>query len=479
MSRLAFLVVSILLAVGSLAAPARAEDVSARKLLIKDNDNAAKRQVQVQSRDAGVQIVEADDPSVSGAAVHVYSATDDFCAILGAGSDWRTNGKKWKYKSKATKNSALVGDGKLKIKIKSGVTYTLADDGSQGVVNAEVQFGTGTRYCMRCTGNKKDDGKKFQAKNCAASPCDVEPSLCDSTVTTTTTTTTTLVDAATNVTPVACDVTAAELAAMTAPHQYVESDDGVTRTITANGIPDHDVGTFPNAGNPNTITAQSYHYTMPVGPSGAGEDLVKVFAIAESGVVFDPYTAEFWNDDPNWRYEALRYATAPDYFGNHGGDDSTMHPNSLGVDCNYAHVQPNGAYHYHGIPEKMLPASPALTFLGWAADGYPVFGRWGYVDANDSGSGLKVMTSSYHIKSGSRGPGAPSGDYDGTFVADWEYQPGLGDLDECNGRTGVVTVDGSEVTTYHYYVTDSYPYIPHCFHAAPDSSFDAGGPPPP
>jgi hypothetical protein len=286
------------------------------------------------------------------------------------------------------------------------------------------------------------------------------------------------VDATANVSPIACSVSQATLEAMAAPHQYIESDDGVTRDITANGIPDHDVGHFPNPNNPNTISVQSYSYSMPVAPSGPGADITKVFAIATSGVPFDPATAEFWNDDPAWRYEALRYATAPDYFQSNGGDDSTFHPNGLGVDCNYAHVQPNGAYHYHGMPEQMLPASPALTFVGWAGDGYPVFARWGYVDANDSSSGLAIVTSSYRLWTGSRGAGAPAGDYDGTFVADWEYEAGLGDLDECNGRTGVVTIDAVETTTYHYYITDTYPYVPRCFHAQPDSSFDfMPGPP--
>jgi hypothetical protein len=41
-----------------------------------------------------------------------------------------------------------------------------------------------------------------------------------------------------------------------------------------------------------------------------------------------------------------------------------------------------------------------------------------------------------HAPSGSAGPG---GNYDGTFVQDWEYAAGTGDLDECNGRTGAVT----------------------------------------
>src|SRR5262245_48255254 len=140
------------------SAIARAEDVGAKKMVVKDPSDPSKRLVLVLSRDAGVQLSEADDPGANGASLHLYSATDDFCVVLGAGSNWQSTGTKWKYKDSITKNRALVKDGLLKVKIKSGVTFTLADDGGQGTVNAQVQFGTGTRYCMQCPGNKKDDG---------------------------------------------------------------------------------------------------------------------------------------------------------------------------------------------------------------------------------------------------------------------------------------------------------------------------------
>jgi hypothetical protein len=57
-------------------------------------------------------------------------------------------------------------------------------------VNAQVQLGTGTRFCLRCSGNKKDDGGKFLGKDCAAAACDPEPSVCDANTATTSTTTT-------------------------------------------------------------------------------------------------------------------------------------------------------------------------------------------------------------------------------------------------------------------------------------------------
>src|SRR5262245_15842479 len=116
---------------------AGAADVTTKKLLIKDQADPAKRQMQLQSKDLGVQYSQAGDPGTNGAALHVYSATDDFCLIPPGGPEWGNKTTKWQYKSKATKNALQIKDGRIVVKIKSGVTYTLADDGTQGAVNAQ------------------------------------------------------------------------------------------------------------------------------------------------------------------------------------------------------------------------------------------------------------------------------------------------------------------------------------------------------
>lgn len=276
-----------------------------------------------------------------------------------------------------------------------------------------------------------------------------------------------------NVTLLACTRTALALqCSLGVSHQYQVTVEGNVRRIRANGIPNHDVGAFPNPGNPNPIAAQAYNYTVPVTPSGAGAE-ARIFGITIAGTVLDPGTAERWNDSMSWSYEALRYATAPGYFSSMGGTDRTMHPTALGLDCNFAHVQPGGSYHYHGIPSGLMPSTPALTFVGWAGDGYPIYGRWDYSTASDPTSALREMRSSYRLRTGTRpsGTAGPGGTYDGTFVQDWEYAAGTGDLDECNGRTGMVTLEGRAVNTYHYVLTNTFPYIPRCFHATPDASF--------
>lgn len=280
-----------------------------------------------------------------------------------------------------------------------------------------------------------------------------------------------------NVTLLACTRTALALACeVGVAHRYEEVIDGALRRLRANGIPNHDVGAFPNPGNPNSISAQTYEYAVPVTPSGAGAD-ARVFGITTAGVVLDPGTAERWNDSMSWSYDALRYATASGYFNANGGTDAVRHPTALGLDCNFAHVQPNGAYHYHGIPTGLMPDAPALTFVGWAGDGYPIFGRWDRSNPNDPSSALREMRASYRLRTGARpsGSAGPGGAYDGTFVQDWEYSEGLGDLDACNGRTGMVTLEGRTVSTYHYVLTNTFPYIPRCFHATPHASFQGMG----
>ena len=81
------------------------------------------------------------------------------------------------------------------------------------------------------------------------------------------------------------------------------------------------------------------------------------------------------------------------------------------------------------------------------------------------------MQSSYRVRSGSRpsGGGNPGGRYDGTFVQDYEYVEGLGDLDECNGA---LTVSAEFPNgTYAYFLTEGFPVVPRCLTGTPDASF--------
>ena len=84
---------------------------------------------------------------------------------------------------------------------------------------------------------------------------------------------------------------------------------GGERVITANGLPNHATGRFPNRGNPNAITEKNYQFHVPKNPKAAEKTTsasIAWFGVALNGVPFEPGTAEFWNEDRNWNYEGER-----------------------------------------------------------------------------------------------------------------------------------------------------------------------------
>jgi hypothetical protein len=242
--------------------------------------------------------------------------------------------------------------------------------------------------------------------------------------------------------------------------------DGI-RTIQSNGIPDHVPGAFPNRGNPNTIRPIPHTYQVPVKPAvstNPGVGRGALFGVAINGIPFDPGTAEIWNNDFRFHYEAL----------------SGMMGGRLGTDDSLAHVQPDGSYHYHGMPYallKRLQYDKKMALVGWAADGYPIYAQFAYKKPNDPKSGLVKLKSSYKLRAGDRTEG-PSGPFDGSFGSDFEFNKTFGDLDEHNGRTGVTPEFPKG--TYYYVLTDTFPFVPRSFKGVPDRSFfrmpPGGGP---
>ncbi len=94
-------------------------------------------------------------------------------------------------------------------------------------------------------------------------------------------------------------------------------------------------------------------------------------------------------------------------------------------DPNYAHQDQSATYHYHVDPlalrylmgDNILFNSSAKTYsentgnanpkhspiLGWAKDGYPIYGPYGYSSAMDSNSAVRRMISGYQVRNGQNG----------------------------------------------------------------------------
>ena len=266
---------------------------------------------------------------------------------------------------------------------------------------------------------------------------------------------------------------------------YSWTSDDINRILTGNGIPNHEVGTFPNSNNPNTISEQNVNevFTLcPILVSENGEPVggpAGAIAYAINSVKFDPATAGRCNDQGecslaqgqgNWNIEALGHETF-----------------DFGDDMNHAHVQPSGEYHYHGMPELLidfLGDEQGMTLVGWASDGFPVYARYGYSNPNDSTSELISLQPSWKLKDtpdegrpdtltalgGGQGITYPNIPIPmGAFTQDFEYEEGYGDLDECNGRTGVTPEFPDGI--YYYMVTDEFPFFTRCL----KGDFDTGG----
>lgn len=98
------------------------------------------------------------------------------------------------------------------------------------------------------------------------------------------------------------------------------------------------------------------------------------------------------------------------------------------------HPQGSGEYHYHSLSACFKDIG-ITTVLGYALDGFPITGP---------------------------------------LVAPGKYLT-TADLDACHGVTSEIIVDGKKKTTYHYVMTQDFPYSVSCFRAQPVRTGPSGG----
>jgi YHYH protein len=139
------------------------------------------------------------------------------------------------------------------------------------------------------------------------------------------------------------------------------------------------------------------------GPGGAG-----IYAL--NSVKFDPSTAGTCPNNTNSAAQCNLIGNPGEVFRIEALGQNTF---DFGVDSNNAHVQPNGEYHYHGMPEGLLTAlgttsaNPRMTLVGWASDGFPVYARYCHTVAMDPASPLKLCAGSF-VRDTTADSGRPS-----------------------------------------------------------------------
>jgi hypothetical protein len=254
---------------------------------------------------------------------------------------------------------------------------------------------------------------------------------------------------------------------------YSWTCDSASRNLAGNGVPNHVV----TGGNFATrVSAQSVSGSVTLSPEAkASSTAVKLPGFALNSVKMDPATAGTCTNTASSVTSGCNYAGGNGAWRMEAMGDPAVSPwkFDFGTDENNAHVQPNGQYHYHGMPTHLIPklnaaSATSMTLVGWAADGFPMYANLGYSTANNANSALKEMKGSFRTKA-TPDTGRPSTSLFamGHFQQDWEYVAGLGDLDECNGRTGVTPEFPAGI--YHYYITKSYPFIQRCVKGTPAS----------
>ena len=199
---------------------------------------------------------------------------------------------------------------------------------------------------------------------------------------------------------------------------FSESSDGTTRTISGSAEPIAPVttGTFPIQAsdpayqydhNPNSIAEHPFSFSVPANPAAAAAPHCigggPIGVTLDGVMIYDGFDAA--------GYDAVAHEIQDPCHGHPDGSD---------------------VYHYHGFLQACVTDTGSATqnssLLGYAADGYGIYGPW---------YNGKILTSA--------------------------------DLDECHGTTSQVVWDGHDVTVYHYVSTYDFPYTLGCFHGTPAS----------
>jgi hypothetical protein len=181
---------------------------------------------------------------------------------------------------------------------------------------------------------------------------------------------------------------------------------GATRTIITNDLPDHTTGVFP-------ISPTDPAYAYDRNPNSI-KGQTFTYALSTSPSYGDPACV---GGQVGIMLTGVALFSAFDAGGRDAGAWEVQ-------DSCQGHPQSDGIYHYHTLSSCIKDAS-VKTVIGYALDGFPI-------------TGPKVG--------------------DKNFLT-------TADLDECHGLTSQVVLDGKTVTTYHYVMTEDFPYSISCYRA--------------
>ena len=218
---------------------------------------------------------------------------------------------------------------------------------------------------------------------------------------------------------------------------FVDNEEALSsqrKCVTSNGVPNHQIGSFPTKGNPHRFKQQKIKFCFPKYPvkTNTNKYIASVVGVTLTGIPIRPSTAD-WYDKNSPRGHSKDKSS--------GLNLEAIRPYEkiFGIDDHNGHVDHRGLYHYHKVNPALL--SDGESLVGYAADGFEIL----YMPDK--------FKSSWQLKKGNRTI-EPFGIFDGAFKEDYEFVKDSGTLDECNGTF----LDGA----YRYFATETFPFFPRC-----------------
>lgn len=235
--------------------------------------------------------------------------------------------------------------------------------------------------------------------------------------------------------------------------------------VTTSGVPSYNVG--PWASNPNVPKDQAKKWKITLNPT-VNNNVKTATGLGSIGIwsngvgIYNPKDGFYW-DDVNKKFASPGAGT---------WNRNAYVFEAVSFDACLGHADAKGSYHNHVNPKCLYDATASSVhspIIGYAADGFPIYGAYAYTNSNGTGA-IKRMTSSYVLTTATTRTNGPTmAQYAaGSFCEDYVYTQGAGDLDQYNGRicntpeypngtyAYFVTIDGAGTPQYPFVVGPSY-----------------------
>ena len=207
--------------------------------------------------------------------------------------------------------------------------------------------------------------------------------------------------------------------------------------VSCTCIPGYSIG--PWNGNPNTPSNQNFVFKIPRNPTQQTGTTTAIglghIGVLTNGVsIFNVFDANYWDSTANkWAMQGAGTT-------HHTWNRNAYPVEGPGFDACLGHPQQQGEYHHHASPTCLYNQKDSThhsPIIGYALDGFPVYGAYAYSDPNDPTSPIKRMKSSYKLIPATtrlNGPPVNTTYYLGICCEDYVFNASNGDLDARNGR---------------------------------------------